>query len=55
MNLKELPRRIDLSCVQTVGMKEDLERMVFLAKKYEFVCCFSMPCYTEWLIGKLKD
>lgn len=55
MNLKELPRRIDLSCVQTVGMKEDLERMVFLAKKYEFVCCFSMPCYTQWLIGKLKD
>ena len=55
MNMKELPRWIDLSCVQTVGMKEDLERMVYLAKKYEFICCFSMPCYTEWLVDKLKD
>ncbi len=46
---------IDLSCVKAQSTMEELQLMVKLAKDYNFVCCFSMPCYTEWLIEQLKD
>ncbi len=54
MNIQELPRLIDLSCVKTDITMTDLNRMVELAKKYRFICCFAMPCYTEWLLGQLR-
>jgi len=55
LNIKTLPRLIDISCVRTDVTKKELEHMVQLAKKYRFVCCFAMPCFTEWLSDKLKD
>ena len=55
MNLKQLPRMIDLSCVKTEITKSDLISMVEMAKTHRFICCFAMPCYTEWLIEQLKD
>lgn len=55
MDKKLLPRIIDLSCVKTQSTTEELNLMVDLAKKYKFICCFSMPCFTEWLTEQLKD
>ena len=55
MELKNLPRMIDLSCVKANSTLEDMCQMVEMAKKYKFICCFSMPYYTQWLIGQLKD
>lgn len=55
MDLKTLPRMIDISCVKTNSSFEEMYKMVDLAKKYKFICCFSMPYYTKWLIEQLKD
>jgi len=55
MDLKNLPRMIDLSCVKADSTFEEMNKMVELATKYNFVCCFSMPYYTQWLVEKLKD
>ncbi len=55
MNIQDLPRLIDLSCVQTAITMDDLNSMVELAKKYRFICCFAMPCYTEWLKKQLEN
>ena len=55
MDLKTLPRMIDISCVKTDSTFEEMYKMVELAKKYNIICCFSMPYYTRWLIDQLKD
>ena len=55
MDIKTLPRMIDLSCVKADSTIEEMNKMVDLAKNYNFVCCFAMPYYTQWLVEKLKD
>lgn len=55
MDVKMLPRMIDLSCVKANSSFEEMVQMVDMAKKYNFICCFSMPYYTQWLIDQLKD
>ncbi len=55
MDVKNLPRLIDLSCVKANSNFEEMNQMVEVAKKYKFLCCFSMPYYTEWLLGQMKD
>lgn len=55
MDLKTLPRMIDLSCVKANSSFEEMQQMVEMAKKYKFICCFSMPYYTKWLIEQMKD
>lgn len=55
MKIEELRGLVDISCVKTNNTMAELERMVEIAKKYQFCCCFAMPCYTEWLIEQLKD
>ena len=55
MNIKELPRMIDLSCVRTNSSLKELKEMVVMAKKYHVICVFAMPCYTPWLVEQMKD
>lgn len=55
LNKELLPRMIDISCVRADNTMEELETMVRLAKEYQFICCFSMPCFTPWLVDELKD
>lgn len=55
LNKKTLPRMIDISCVKTDNTMEELEAMVRLAKERNFICCFSMPCFTPWLTQQLRD
>lgn len=55
LNLKTLPRMIDISCVKADNTITELEEMVRLAKDYRFICCFSMPCFTPWLTEALRN
>ena len=55
MDMKMLPRMIDLSCVKANSSFEEMYKMIDLAKKHKFICCFSMPYYTKWLIEQMKD
>lgn len=55
MDLKTLPRMIDLSCVKANSSFDEMNKMVDLAKRCNIICCFSMPYYTKWLIEQLKD
>lgn len=55
MDVKMLPRMIDLSCVKANSSFEEMVQMVDMAKKYNFICCFSMAYYTQWLVDQLKD
>lgn len=55
MNVKDLPRMIDLSCVKAQSTKAERDLMVKLAKEYGFICCFSMPKFTKELCEELKD
>ena len=55
MNVKDLPRMIDLSCVKAQSTQKERDLMVKLAKEYNFICCFSMPKFTKELCEALKD
>lgn len=55
LNKNTLPRMIDISCVRADNTMEELEAMVRLAKERQFICCFSMPCFTPWLTDALRD
>jgi deoxyribose-phosphate aldolase len=50
----EIPSLIDVSCVQTAVKYEDVENIAAAAKKYQFICAFAMPCFTEKLASLLK-
>jgi len=54
MNVNDIPRLIDLSCVRTQSAMPELVKMVELAKKYRFICVFAMPCFTPWLAEQIK-
>lgn len=55
MDLKMLPRMFDISCVKTNSTFEEMNKMIDLARKYNILCCFTMPYYTPWLIEQIKD
>ena len=55
LNKNNLPRMIDISCVRADNTMEELEAMVRLAKERQFICCFSMPCFTPWLTNALQN
>ena len=55
LNEKTIPRLIDISCVKTDNTMDELKEMVTLAKEKQFICCFSMPCFTPWLTQALAD
>jgi deoxyribose-phosphate aldolase len=50
----QIPSLIDISCVQTAVTYDDVENMAAAAKKYDFICAFAMPCFTERLGALLK-
>lgn len=54
MEPKNIPSLIDLSCVKAQSTFEEMNKMVSLAKRIPFACCFSMPYYTKWLVEQLK-
>ncbi|MFP3091146.1 deoxyribose-phosphate aldolase [Treponema sp. TIM-1] len=51
----EIVRLIDVSCVRTDVTYREVEQIAAAAIKYNFICAFAMPCYTEKLGELLKD
>ncbi|HWQ98470.1 MAG TPA: deoxyribose-phosphate aldolase [Clostridia bacterium] len=51
----EIPKLIDISAVRANVTYEEVEALAFTAKKYGFVCAFTMPCFTSNLVTLLKN
>ena len=54
-DLQQTGRMIDVSLVQTAVTMTQLDEMIEAAKKYRFIACFAMPCFTEYVAKALKD
>ncbi len=54
IDIATLSKLIDISCVRTDATINELKQMVNLAKKYRLICCFAMPCFTDWLVRALE-
>ncbi|MCT4687924.1 deoxyribose-phosphate aldolase [Vallitalea sp.] len=55
LGVKEIPRLIDISAVRTDVTLDEVNEIVAIAKKYNFICTFVMPCFTDILIKQLKN
>jgi deoxyribose-phosphate aldolase len=54
-DLKQIGRLIDVSAVRTDVTIDEIDRVAEVAKKYNCICAFAMPCFTELLAEKLED
>lgn len=54
-DLKQIGRLIDVSAVRTDVTISEIDKVVEVAKKYNCICTFAMPCFTHLLIERLKD
>jgi deoxyribose-phosphate aldolase len=50
----DIVQYIDVSCVRTDVTYEEVTQVAAAAKKYNFICAFAMPCFTEKLRDLLK-
>ena len=48
MTAKEIAQMIDLSCVQTISNKTDIEEMVYAARKYGFGQVSVLHCFIPY-------
>jgi deoxyribose-phosphate aldolase len=55
LSVEEIPRLIDISAVRTDVTLDEVNEIVEIAKKYNFICTFVMPCFTGILINELKN
>lgn len=55
LSVEEIPRLIDISAVRTDVTLGEVNEIVEIAKKYNFICTFVMPCFTDILINELKN
>lgn len=55
LSIQEIPRLIDISAVRTDVTLDEVNEIVRIAKKYNFICTFVMPCFTNILIEQLKN
>jgi deoxyribose-phosphate aldolase len=53
--IRNIARIMDVSCVRTDISRDEIDAMVEAAKKYRFICAFSMPCYTAYLKKGLES
>jgi len=56
MNIKpyDVARMIDVSVLKTTSTEMDIQLLVDSAKKYNFICAFSLSCYLPTLVKELK-
>jgi deoxyribose-phosphate aldolase len=50
----ELPKLIDISAVRSDVTYKEIEEVARIAKKYHFICAFTMPCFTGRLASFIK-
>lgn len=55
LTLKEICKMIDISSVTANSTIEDVDEMIYLAKKYKFIAVFGMPCYMETVKKLIND
>lgn len=55
LELHELARKIDISAVRTDVTMPELTDLAETAKRYHFICAFTMPCFTPQLAELLRD
>lgn len=55
MDLLKIPRIIDISGVRTDVTIKEINEIVDVAKQFQFVCTFAMPCFTRYLVEQLAD
>lgn len=49
-----IARCIDASCVGPATRKSALDQLVEASEKYNFICAFTMPCFTAELVERLR-
>ncbi|WP_294468081.1 deoxyribose-phosphate aldolase [uncultured Anaerofustis sp.] len=54
-DLENLSRMIDISAVRTDVTINEIDNLVEMAKKYDFIAAFVMPIFEEYLAEKLKE
>jgi deoxyribose-phosphate aldolase len=54
LSYKDIPKFIDISAVRTDVTYEEIEEMARIAKKFHFICAFTMPCFTHRLAELLR-
>ena len=55
LSYREIPKMIDISAVRANVTYNEVETLASIAKKYGFVCAFTMPCFTARLAELLKE
>ena len=55
MTANDIARMIDISSVKAESTIPEIEKMAEVAKRYEFICAFAMPCFTKKLVELLSD
>ncbi|HAK46851.1 MAG TPA: deoxyribose-phosphate aldolase [Spirochaeta sp.] len=55
LSVREISRLIDISAVKAAATKSEVLEVAELSKKYNFICAFAMPCFTEYLVELLAD
>jgi deoxyribose-phosphate aldolase len=55
INPKELVKMIDVSMLQSVNTEADIQFLIETTKKYQFICAFALPCYSQTLVEAFKD
>ena len=55
MNINNIGRMIDISSVKATSSMTEIDAMVKVAKHFNFVCAFAMPCFTKQLVEKLYN
>lgn len=54
-DLKTIGRLIDVSAVRTDVTFAEIDKLIEVAQKYNCICTFVMPCFTKYLVEKLKE
>lgn len=55
MDRTEFASHIDATIVRNTHTIEDVEFLIESAKKYQFACVFTLPCYMEYVAKQLVD
>lgn len=55
MDINQISRMIDLSCVQASSSIEEIIEVADFAIKYNCICTFALPAHTPILVEQLKD
>lgn len=55
MDINQIARMIDLSCVQANSSIDEIKEVAKFAIKYNCICTFALPAHTPLLVDLLKD